>query len=108
MARRDDDSYKGSIDDIKLKDGLMRHRRKKALLYEYSKNTGKSFILPLVLITTKDIEHSKEVKKEIESKEFFKGEYKAPPLSHCCNKHIPFYMNLQHIDKKNHFFISAY
>src|SRR3989338_6191581 len=76
VARRDDDSYRGDIDDIKLKDGILRHRRKKALLYEYSKNNGKPFILPLTLITTKDIEHSKEVKKKIESKEFFKGEYK--------------------------------
>ncbi|MBL7131621.1 MAG: DEAD/DEAH box helicase family protein [Candidatus Omnitrophica bacterium] len=80
IARKDDDSYKGDMDDIKLKDGISRHRRKKSLLYEYSKNNNKPFVLPLTLITTRNIEHSKEIKKRIESKDFFNGEYKGKTL----------------------------
>lgn len=80
IARKDDDSYRGDIDEIKLKDGILRHRRKKALLYEYCKNNNKPFILPLTLITTRNIEHSKEIKKKIESKGFFNGEYKGKTL----------------------------
>ena len=80
IARKDDDSYKGDIDEIKLLDGISRHRRKKSLLYEYSTNNKKPFILPLTLITTRSIEHSKEIKKKIESKRFFNGEYKGKTL----------------------------
>ncbi|MBU1147859.1 MAG: DEAD/DEAH box helicase family protein [Candidatus Omnitrophica bacterium] len=80
IARKDDDSYRGDVDVIKLKDGILRHRRKKALLYEYAKNNNKSFIPPLTLVTTRNIEHSKEIKKKIESKEFFEGEYKGKTL----------------------------
>lgn len=80
IARKDDDSYKGDLEDIKLEDGIRRHRRKKALLEEYCKANNLPLVLPLTLITTKDIEHSKAVKAKLTSDSFYKGEYKNKTL----------------------------
>ena len=80
ITRKDDDSYKGDLEDIKLLDGIKRHRRKKVLLEEYCKTNNLPLVLPLTLITTKDIEHSKVVKAKITSDSFFNGEYKNKTL----------------------------
>ena len=80
IARSDDYSYKGDIELIKLEDGILRHREKKALVEEYSKNNKLLFVLPVTLITTKSIQHAKDVKALIENNDFFDGYYKDKTL----------------------------
>ncbi len=80
VARSDDFTYKGDLEDLKLEDGIRRHRQKKALIEEYCKNNKLPFVLPITLITTKNIQHAKDVKALIESDSFFDGYYKGKTL----------------------------
>lgn len=80
IARSDDYTYKGDLEMVKLEDGIRRHREKKALIEEYCKNNKLPFVLPITLLTTKSIQHAKDVKALIESDEFFDGYYKNKTL----------------------------
>lgn len=80
VARSDDYSYEGDLEQIKLEDGIRLHREKKALIEEYCKNNKLPFILPVTLITTRSIEHAKLVKEMVESDSFYKGYYKKKTL----------------------------
>lgn len=80
VARSDDYTYKGDLETIKLEDGIRRHREKKVLIEEYCKNNKLPFVLPVTLITTKNIQHAKDVKALIESDSFFDGYYKNKTL----------------------------
>ncbi len=80
IARSDDYTYKGDLELVKLEDGIRRHREKKALVEEYCKNNKLPFILPVTLITTKNIQHAKDVKAMVESDDFFDGYYKDKTL----------------------------
>lgn len=80
IARSDDYTYKGDLELVKLEDGIRRHREKKALIEEYCKNHKLPFVLPVTLLTTKNIQHAKDVKALIESDSFFDGYYKDKTL----------------------------
>jgi len=80
IARSDDYTYKGDLEMVKLEDGIRRHREKKALIEEYCKNNKLPFVLPVTLLTTKNIQHAKDVKALIESNDFFDGYYKNKTL----------------------------
>ena len=80
IARSDDYTYKGDLEMVKLEDGIRRHREKKALIEEYCKNNKLPYILPITLLTTKSIQHAKDVKSLIESDDFFDGFYKNKTL----------------------------
>ena len=80
IARSDDYTYKGDLELVKLEDGIRRHREKKALIEEYCKNNKLPFVLPITLLTTKNIQHAKDVKAIIESDSFFDGYYKDKTL----------------------------
>lgn len=80
IARSDDYTYKGDLETIKLEDGIRRHREKKALIEEYCKNNKLPFVLPVTLITTRNIQHAKDVKSMVESDDFFDGYYKDKTL----------------------------
>lgn len=80
IARSDDYTYKGDLEMVKLEDGIRRHREKKALIEEYCKNNKLPFVLPVTLLTTKNIQHAKDVKALIESDSFFDGYYKDKTL----------------------------
>ena len=80
IARSDDYTYKGDLELVKLEDGIRRHREKKALIEEYCKNNKLPFVLPITLLTTKNIQHAKDVKALIESDSFFDGYYKDKTL----------------------------
>jgi len=80
IARSDDYTYKGDLEMVKLEDGIRRHREKKALVEEYCKNNKLPFVLPITLLTTKNIQHAKDVKAIIESDSFFNGYYKNKTL----------------------------
>ena len=80
IARSDDYTYKGDLELVKLEDGIRRHREKKVLIEEYCKNNKLPFVLPITLLTTKNIQHAKDVKALIESDSFFDGYYKDKTL----------------------------
>ncbi|MCX6782556.1 MAG: DEAD/DEAH box helicase family protein [Candidatus Levybacteria bacterium] len=80
ITRRDDFTYEGDIDQLKLEDGIRLHREKRALIEEYCKNNKLPMILPITLITTRSIEHANEVKALVTSDSFFGGDYKNKAL----------------------------
>jgi len=80
IARSDDYTYGGDVEMVKLEDGIRRHREKKALVEEYCKNNKLPLVLPITLLTTKNIQHAKDVKGLIESDDFFDGYYKDKTL----------------------------
>ncbi len=80
ITRRDDFTYEGDIDQLKLEDGIRLHREKRALIEEYCKNNKLPMILPITLITTRSIEHANEVKALVTNDNFFDGYYKNKAL----------------------------
>ncbi len=60
---------------IQLQDGIARHRRKKTLLEAHCENYQLPRLLPIALVSTRDINHAEEVRAYIESEQFFGGEY---------------------------------
>ncbi|HSK72676.1 MAG TPA: RNA-binding domain-containing protein, partial [Pyrinomonadaceae bacterium] len=58
-----------------LQDGIARHRQKKTAVEVYCENNNLPRILPIALVSTKDIKHAEEIREYIESEAFFGGEY---------------------------------
>jgi superfamily II DNA or RNA helicase len=79
LGRRDMHINDGfdAFEEVQLRDGIARHRRKKAEIEAYCRNNNYPFLLPIVLISTKDINHANSVREKIESDGFFNGEYKG-------------------------------
>lgn len=77
VGRKGQRAYKGEIEEIKLHDGLERHRRKKALLEAYCHNEGLPSVRPLVLISGADTAHAEALKRQIETDDFLDGAYKG-------------------------------
>ena len=70
------------IQEMKLLDGISLHENTKGELALYaSRNPGKKYIKPIVLIIAKNIEHAKEIDKTINSDGFFNGNYKGKTLT---------------------------
>jgi len=99
IARSDDYTYSGDVDMVKLEDGIRRHRQKKALIKEYCMNNKHPFVLPVTLITTKNIAHAKEVKALIESDSFFKGYYKNKTLLVTSESEVDSINQLLHLEE---------
>ncbi len=78
LGRRD--MHAGEFERAQLQDGVARHRRKKTLLEAYCENYQLPRLLPIVLVSTKDINHAGEVRTYIESEQFFGGEYKGKTI----------------------------
>jgi hypothetical protein len=75
LGRRD--MHAGEFERAQLQDGVARHRRKKTLLEAYCENNQLPRLLPITLVSTKDINHAEQVRSDIESDDFFGGEYKG-------------------------------
>lgn len=75
LGRRDMHAAGDAFEDVQLQDGIARHRQKKSLLEAYCSNSDLPHMLPIVLISTKDIAHANAVRERIESEDFFGGEY---------------------------------
>lgn len=99
IARSDDFTYKGDLEDLKLEDGIRRHRQKKALIEEYCKNNKLPFVLPITLLTTKNIQHAKDVKALIESDSFFDGYYKGKTLLVTSESEVESINQLLHLEE---------
>jgi len=77
LGRRDMHATGDAFEEVQLQDGIARHRQKKALLGAYCRNHDLPRILPIVLISTKNIAHANAVRDAIEADAFFGGEYKG-------------------------------
>lgn len=63
------------IEEMKLKDGIKLHERRKAIVYKYCVDNGIDQVKPIVLVACKDIAHAKAIKDKIDSDAFFGGRY---------------------------------
>ena len=99
IARRDDFTYKGDLEMVKLEDGIRIHREKKAMIEEYCRNNKLPFVLPVTLITTKNIQHAKDVKELIESNNFFDGYYKNKTLLVTSESEVDSINQLLHLEE---------
>lgn len=99
IARSDDYTYKGDLEMVKLEDGIRRHREKKVLIEEYCKNNKLPFVLPVTLITTKNIQHAKDVKALIENDSFFDGYYKNKTLLVTSESEVDSINQLLHLEE---------
>ncbi|MCK4223976.1 MAG: DEAD/DEAH box helicase family protein [candidate division Zixibacteria bacterium] len=87
ITRRDDDSLIEEREDIKLRDGIRIHERKKTLLITYCKNNGLPIVKPRVLIcappSQKDQEqkHIERIAEYVQSDTFLGGVYKGKVLA---------------------------
>lgn len=77
VGRRGQTALTRDIGDIKLRDAIERHQRKKALLETYCHNEGLSLVRPLMLISGADIDHAEGLKTRIESNNFYGGQFKG-------------------------------
>ena len=63
------------IEEMKLKDGIKLHERRKAIVYKYCVDNGLEQVKPIVLVACKDTTHAKKIKDKIDSDAFFGGRY---------------------------------
>ena len=63
------------IEEMKLKDGIRLHERRKAIVYKYCYDNGLEQVKPIVLVACKDTAHAKKIKEKIDSDSFFGGKY---------------------------------
>lgn len=63
------------LEQLKLQDGIHLHEETKAELAAYAKNNDVPKVKPFVLVIARDTTHAEELKKKIESEDFFNGKY---------------------------------
>ncbi len=63
------------IEEMKLKDGIKLHERRKAVVYKYCLDNNLEQVKPIVLVACKDTAHARQIKDKIDSDAFFGGRY---------------------------------
>lgn len=63
------------IEEMKLKDGIRLHERRKSVVYKYCMDNNLPQVKPIVLVACRDTGHAKEVREKIDSDAFFGGRY---------------------------------
>lgn len=63
------------IEEMKLKDGIKLHERRKSIVYKYCIDNQLEQVKPIVLIACKDTTHARKIKEKIDSDAFFGGRY---------------------------------
>ena len=63
------------IEEMKLKDGIKLHERRKSIVYKYCIENNLEQVKPIVLVACKDTVHAKKIKEKIDSDSFFGGRY---------------------------------
>lgn len=63
------------IEEMKLKDGIKLHERRKSIVYKYCIENNLEQVKPIVLVACKDTSHAKKIKAKIDSDSFFGGKY---------------------------------
>lgn len=76
MGRTNTAGYSSDdIEEMKLKDGIKLHERRKSIVYKYCIDNHLEQVKPIVLIACKDTTHAKKIKDKIDSDSFFGGRY---------------------------------
>ena len=76
MGRTNTAGYsEDDIEEMKLKDGIKLHERRKSIVYKYCIENGLEQVKPIVLVACKDTIHAKKIKDKIDSDSFFAGRY---------------------------------
>lgn len=65
------------LERMKLEDGIHCHEHTKAELAIYAQQTGRKLVHPFMLVVAQDTAHAGEIRKFVESDEFFQGRYKG-------------------------------
>lgn len=65
------------IEEMKLKDGIKLHERRKAVVYKYCVDNNLEQVKPIVLVACKDTAHAKQIREKIDSDSFFDGRYRG-------------------------------
>lgn len=63
------------IEEMKLKDGIKLHERRKSIVYKYCIENNLEQVKPIVLVACKDTTHAKKINEKIDSDSFFGGRY---------------------------------
>lgn len=63
------------LERMKLEDGIHCHEHTKAELAIYAQQTGRKLVHPFMLVVAQDTSHASEIRKHVESDEFFQGRY---------------------------------
>lgn len=76
MGRTNTAGYSADdIEEMKLKDGIKLHERRKAVVYKYCVDNNLEQVKPIVLVACKDTTHAKKIREKIDSDSFFGGKY---------------------------------
>ena len=76
MGRTNTAGYSAAdIEEMKLKDGIRLHERRKAVVYKYCVDNNLPQVKPIVLVACRDTGHAREVRAKIDSDAFFGGRY---------------------------------
>ena len=76
MGRTDTAGYTAAdIEEMKLKDGIRLHERRKSVVYKYCMDNHLPQVKPIVLVACRDTGHAREVREKIDSDAFFGGRY---------------------------------
>jgi type III restriction enzyme len=67
----------GTLETIKLKDGVRVHEETKVHLLTYAQQTGEKVVKPFMLVIARDTTHAAQLMATIESDGFFAGRYKG-------------------------------
>lgn len=74
---RADGLTKERLEQIKLEDGIHCHEHTKAELAIYAQQTGRKLVHPFMLVVAEDTDHASDIRKRVESDEFFQGRYRG-------------------------------
>jgi len=76
MGRTNTAGYSAEdIEEMKLKDGIKLHERRKSIVYKYCVDNNLGQVKPIVLVACKDTTHAKKIREKIDSDAFFGGRY---------------------------------
>lgn len=76
MGRTNTAGYsEDDIEEMKLKDGIKLHERRKSIVYKYCIENDLEQVKPIVLVACKDTTHAKKIKDKIDTDSFFGGRY---------------------------------
>jgi len=67
---------KEAIEELKLSDGVRLHEQTKVQLETFARETNREIVKPFVLVIARDTTHAAQLKKQIESNDFFDGNYR--------------------------------
>jgi len=65
------------IEEMKLKDGIKLHERRKSVVYTFCEEKKIPHVKPIVLVSCKDTSHASKVRNIIDSDDFFEGRYRG-------------------------------